>query len=246
MTFLRAVPLLLIAALAPAQTAAKKAETADSKGDPRIPPQYGRGRAVYERVYADQQRRGVEKMFRGQCGRKCSDAGRRRKRLRACPGAAAILKTARIKPREFMVITGALFSDFIAVGLKRHGSAKEYPATISPENAAFIDQNFDKLQAMMAPAFAGEIASQCRKWRTPVNTIAMFNRSAASITSESRTEPPGWITAVIPCFRRFLHAVGEGKERIPDAITHPASGSTAFMAATFTESTYGSSARRRR
>ena len=73
------------------------------------------------------------------------------KRLRACPGAAAILKTARIKPREFMVITGALFSDFIAVGLKRHGSAKEYPATISPENAAFIDQNFEKLQAMMAP-----------------------------------------------------------------------------------------------
>jgi len=48
------------------------------------------------------------------------------------------------------VITGALFADFIAVGIKRHGRAKEYPATISPENAAFIDQNFDKLQAMMA------------------------------------------------------------------------------------------------
>ena len=49
------------------------------------------------------------------------------------------------------MITGALFSDFIAVGMKREGTLKEYPPTISPENAAFIDHNFDKLQAMIAP-----------------------------------------------------------------------------------------------
>src|SRR3546814_1768939 len=39
---------------------------------------------------------------------------------------------------------------------------------------------------------------QCRKWRTPVNTIAMSCSSAAAITSFSRTEPPGWITARKP------------------------------------------------
>lgn len=50
-----------------------------------------------------------------------------------------------------MVITGALFADYIAVGMKRQGTLKQYPATISPENAALIDQNFDKLQTMMAP-----------------------------------------------------------------------------------------------
>ena len=31
----------------------------------------------------------------------------------------------------------------------------------------------------------------CRKCRIPVNTIAMPSRFAASITSSSRTEPPG-------------------------------------------------------
>jgi hypothetical protein len=74
------------------------------------------------------------------------------KRLQACPAAAAILKTAGLKPREFMVLTGALFSDFVAVGMKREGKLKEYPPTITPENAAFIEKNFDQLQAMIAPA----------------------------------------------------------------------------------------------
>jgi len=32
---------------------------------------------------------------------------------------------------------------------------------------------------------------QCRKWRTPVNTIAAPSRSAAAMTSASRTLPPG-------------------------------------------------------
>ena len=32
----------------------------------------------------------------------------------------------------------------------------------------------------------------------PVNNIAMPAASAAAITSASRTEPPGWITAVAP------------------------------------------------
>ncbi len=151
MTFLRAVPLLLIAALAPAQTAAKKAETADSK-EIR---EYRLNMDVVERYMSAftliSNDAGSKKCFAGSAVANAPTLDAGEKRLRACPGAAAILKTARIKPREFMVITGALFSDFIAVGLKRHGSAKEYPATISPENAAFIDQNFDKLQAMMAP-----------------------------------------------------------------------------------------------
>ena len=37
-----------------------------------------------------------------------------------------------------------------------------------------------------------------RKWRKPVNTIAMPAASAAAITSASRREPPGWIAAVAP------------------------------------------------
>ncbi len=40
-------------------------------------------------------------------------------------------------------------------------------------------------------AMARAFANQCRKWRIPVNTIAIPRRSAAAITSLSRTEPPG-------------------------------------------------------
>ena len=43
-----------------------------------------------------------------------------------------------------------------------------------------------------------DIAHQCRKCRMPVNTIAMSCSSAAAMTSASRLEPPGWITARMP------------------------------------------------
>src|SRR4051812_4579151 len=39
---------------------------------------------------------------------------------------------------------------------------------------------------------------QCRKWRRLVKTMATPAASQASITSASRFEPPGWITAVAP------------------------------------------------
>src|SRR3546814_15746326 len=44
----------------------------------------------------------------------------------------------------------------------------------------------------------GGLAYQWRKWRIPVNTMARPAWSAAAITSSSRREPPGWITAVAP------------------------------------------------
>ena len=40
------------------------------------------------------------------------------------------------------------------VGMKKAGNIKEYPSSISPENAAFIEQNYDKLQGMLAPLMA--------------------------------------------------------------------------------------------
>ena len=55
--------------------------------------------------------------------------------------------------------------------------------------------------------------AQCRKWRIPVNTMAMPAASAAAITSSSRTEPPGWMTAVAPA-RGCLEPVGEREERV--------------------------------
>ena len=77
------------------------------------------------------------------------DAGE--KIINACPAAVADLKTAGVKPREFLIVTAGLIGDVMAVGMKKAGTIKEYPASISPENAAFVEQNYDKLQGMLAP-----------------------------------------------------------------------------------------------
>jgi len=82
------------------------------------------------------------------------DAGE--KLINACPAAVASLNSAGIKPREFLVITGALIGDFMAVGMKKSGTIKEYPSSISPENAAFIEQNYDKLQGMLSPLMGSQ------------------------------------------------------------------------------------------
>src|SRR6266436_1651423 len=78
--------------------------------------------------------------------------------------------------------------------------------------------------------------SQCRKCRNPVNTIAKFNRSAAAITSLSRIDPPGWITAVAPAFAASSTPSANAKNA-SEATTVPANEDCAFITAIFTEST---------
>ena len=77
------------------------------------------------------------------------DAGE--KMLNACPGAPGDLRAAGIKPREFLIVTGSLFANFMAVSMKKSGMIKEYPTPISPENVAFLEQNSDKLQTLLGP-----------------------------------------------------------------------------------------------
>ncbi len=73
------------------------------------------------------------------------------KQLESCPAAVADIASQGLKPREFLLLTANVMGDFMAVGMKRAGQIKEYPSSISHENAAFVDQNFDKLKAMMDP-----------------------------------------------------------------------------------------------
>jgi len=42
------------------------------------------------------------------------------------------------------------------------------------------------------------IIVQCRKWRIPVNSMAISCSSAAAMTSSSRRDPPGWMMARTP------------------------------------------------
>ena len=69
--------------------------------------------------------------------------------------------------------------------------------------------------------------AQCRKWRMPVKTMARPRSSAAAITSSSRIEPPGWMTAVAPASAAASRPSAKGK-KASEATTEPrVSGSSA-------------------
>jgi len=160
MTFHRTVPLIgaivLAAGGAAAQSRAKKADSPDVK-EMR---DYRLNMDAIQRYINS-----LKAIAKDPAAKKCFDdnapgnaptldAGE--KILNSCPPAVADLKAAGIKPREFLIVTGALIGDVMAVGMKKSGAIKEYPASISPENAAFVEQNYDKLQSMLAPIMGND------------------------------------------------------------------------------------------
>jgi hypothetical protein len=67
------------------------------------------------------------------------------------PQVAAIIHANGLATREFIVVTGAIINDAGFVGLKKQGLISSYPPnSIMPENAALVEQNWDKFQAIMA------------------------------------------------------------------------------------------------
>ncbi len=64
----------------------------------------------------------------------------------------------------------------------------------------------------------------------PVNTMAIPAASAAAITSSSRIEPPGWITAVAPASIAATSPSANGK-KASEATTEPFVAASAFPAA---------------
>src|SRR3954447_381923 len=80
---------------------------------------------------------------------------------------------------------------------------------------------------------------QCRKCRRCVKTMLMPASSAASTTAGSRTEPPGWMTAVTPASIASCGPSGNGK-KASEAIAEPMSeepAARAFSIASRTEFT---------
>lgn len=74
------------------------------------------------------------------------------------PALVAAIKNAGMTTREYVVMGMTLMMTAIAVGLKRQGSLamKELPPSISKENAAFVEQNFDKIETLMKSMQAKE------------------------------------------------------------------------------------------
>jgi hypothetical protein len=78
------------------------------------------------------------------------------KKFNNCPGAAARVKEAGLAPREMMVMTAVLLGGVMMAGMKKAGQLTKYPAFISPENAAFIEKNSEKLAPMLQPLMKSE------------------------------------------------------------------------------------------
>src|SRR5262249_56209692 len=72
--------------------------------------------------------------------------------------------------------------------------------------------------------------AQCLKSLVSVNTMAMPWSSAALIPSSSRTEPPGWITAVAPASTAARRPSAKGKNA-SEATTEPLVAGSAAPAA---------------
>ena len=65
------------------------------------------------------------------------------------PQVAAAIHAQSLTTREFIVVTMAFINDVTFVGMKKQGVIQAYPPnSITPENAAFVEANFDKLQQM--------------------------------------------------------------------------------------------------
>ena len=63
------------------------------------------------------------------------------------PQVAAVLHSHGLSTREYLLVTLAFINDVSFVGMKKQGMIKDYPPnSVTPENAAFVEANYDKLQ----------------------------------------------------------------------------------------------------
>jgi hypothetical protein len=77
------------------------------------------------------------------------------------PQAAAALHTSGLSTREYIVMSLAFINDVAFVGMKKQGAIKEYPSnSVTAENAAFVEQNFDKLQEISKKLVPPDDATQ--------------------------------------------------------------------------------------
>lgn len=67
------------------------------------------------------------------------------------PQISAVIHSNGLQTREFIVLTGAMINDVGFVGMKKQGMISSYPPnSITPENAALIEANWDAFQALAA------------------------------------------------------------------------------------------------
>jgi hypothetical protein len=65
------------------------------------------------------------------------------------PNVAGAIRGAGMTTHDYVVMTATIISSAMAVGMKKQGMLKELPPTIAPENAAFVEQNYERVGALM-------------------------------------------------------------------------------------------------
>jgi N-acetylglucosamine-6-phosphate deacetylase len=62
------------------------------------------------------------------------------------PAIAKAIKDAGLSPRDFVVMTYTVINSAAAVQMKKAGTIKEYPDSVLPDNAAFVDKNYERIK----------------------------------------------------------------------------------------------------
>jgi hypothetical protein len=68
------------------------------------------------------------------------------------PPVVTALKSAGLSPRDFVVMTYTLINSAAAVHMKKVGAIKEYPDSVLPDNAAFVEKNYDRISKIFNSA----------------------------------------------------------------------------------------------
>lgn len=61
------------------------------------------------------------------------------------PPVVDALKNAGLPPRDFVVMTYTLINSAAAVQMRKSGAIKEYPDSVLPDNASFVEKNYDRI-----------------------------------------------------------------------------------------------------
>ncbi len=65
------------------------------------------------------------------------------------PEAADVVHENGLTSRDYIIVSLAFLNDVAFVGMKRQGSLQSYPpGSITPQNAAFVEANYNKLQQL--------------------------------------------------------------------------------------------------
>jgi hypothetical protein len=78
--------------------------------------------------------------------------------LEAFPEVASAVKNSGLSLREYVVMTATMMNSIMIVMLKKQGMIQAYPPSISRENAAFLERNYDRVSKIMELLIAGMVS----------------------------------------------------------------------------------------